>query len=61
MRAILNAKNGQNAESPIFIFKGFKWYLKLYPNGRKDHAGQVQLFLVLASKPDSTFPVTKSL
>eukprot|EP01083_Nonionella_stella_P032353 88548_1 len=58
VRSMKHAKNGSQWRSPIFAIGGFRWYLKVYPNGnQKDNNGYVELYLFLAFLP----PKVKSL
>eukprot|EP01083_Nonionella_stella_P167053 560459_1 len=58
MRSMKNAKNEVKWKSPVFSIGGFRWYLKVYPNGdRVVDNGYVSLYLHLAFLP----PKAKSL
>eukprot|EP01083_Nonionella_stella_P167052 560457_1 len=58
VRSMKNAKNGAKWKSPVFSIGGFRWYLKVYPNGNESASnGYVSLYLHLAFLP----PKAKSL
>eukprot|EP01083_Nonionella_stella_P239259 837568_1 len=58
VRSMKNAKHEASWKSPVFSIGGFRWYLKVYPNGNESASnGYVSLYLYLAFVP----PKVKSL